>query len=281
MKFDTKASHGKAGEFYFSYWICNFFGWPCRLLDIDVGIDAQIEIFDDNNHSQGMFIGAQVKTNQSNDPNVQVKLNNLEYWASIEDPVILVSITLDGGPKIYWKLINDGCISEHISRANSNDSKKAQISFTTADEINVSDKIKFTNLVYMKQASKLDSICIDFNHECETLNNQFVVDGEIEADPISLQLDLLDLDGYISNFDEFFEKFDAIEEFYGTEVRDLSSQFNRTKSNFENVKMHIASFISVVKDIDVDSGFEIQKQWMVSGTNKTLFSILEDKYDRE
>ncbi|MCG7537393.1 DUF4365 domain-containing protein [Pseudoalteromonas sp. OOF1S-7] len=278
MKFDIKASHGKAGEFYFSYWICNFFGWPCRLLDIDVGIDAQIELFDEKNHSLGMFIGAQVKTSQGNEPNVQVKLNNLEYWASIEDPVILVSITLDEEPKIYWKLINDGSISGYIDKAKSNASGKVQISFSPDNEIDVTDKAKFKSLIYMKQASVLDAMCINFNIECDTLSSKFLVDGEIEADPVSLQIDLCDLEDYISRFDSFFGKFDAIEYAYGTEVKNLSTQYANTKYKFNVVKMYISCFIGVVKDIDVDYGFEIRKQWMVSGTNRTLYSIFEEKY---
>ncbi len=280
VKFDNKASHGKAGEFYFAYWICNYFGWPCRLLDIDVGIDAQIEIFDENDHSCGLFIGAQVKTNKTNNPDIQVKLNNLKYWSSIEDPIVLISITLADTPKIYWKLINDSNISSYIKRAESNKSSKILINFTEEDELTIFNKECFRNLIYMKQATYLDQLCLKFNNSCEELDNLFTVNGEIEVDPVSLNIDIMDLDRYLLHFESLFEKFDEVESLTESngKLKALSVNYPEVQYRYNIAHSYISEFIGYVKDIDY--GFEIKGQWCTSDTNKKLLRIFEDKYPR-
>lgn len=83
MTYLEKVAHGNAGEFYFAYWISNKFVWPCRILDIDMGLDAQVEIYDDKNNSTGMFIGIQVKTTAKTldeSPSISVPLKNIVYW---------------------------------------------------------------------------------------------------------------------------------------------------------------------------------------------------------
>ncbi len=280
VKFDNKASHGKAGEFYFAYWVCNYFGWPCRLLDIDVGIDAQIEIFDESNHSSGLFIGAQVKTNQTNDPDIQVKLNNLKYWSSIEDPIVLISITLADGPKIYWKLINDSNISSYIKRAESNKSNKVLINFNEEDELTIFNKQCFRDLIYMKQATCLDQLCLKFNESCEELDILLTVNDEIRPDPVSLNIDIVGLEHYLSHFDSLFEQFDKVESLIksNSKLQDLSINYLGTQRRYKTIHSYISEFVGYVKDIDIDYGFEIRDQWFTPDTNKKLLKIFEDKY---
>ncbi|HFP0607572.1 TPA: DUF4365 domain-containing protein, partial [Escherichia coli] len=91
-----------AGEFYFAYWISSNFIWPCRILDIDMGLDAQVEVYDDQNHSTGMFIGVQVKTTATTleeNPNVSVPMKNIAYWESINDPVVIIRTCLNNNSK--------------------------------------------------------------------------------------------------------------------------------------------------------------------------------------
>ncbi|EOG4047563.1 hypothetical protein ACLBYQ_004938, partial [Salmonella enterica] len=59
MTYPKTSAEGHAGEYLFAYWISRYFKWPCRLLDIDMGLDAQVEIYE-NELSTGMFIGVQV-----------------------------------------------------------------------------------------------------------------------------------------------------------------------------------------------------------------------------
>lgn len=112
MTYLEKVAHGNAGEFYFAYWISNKFVWPCRILDIDMGLDAQVEIYDDKNNSTGMFIGIQVKTTAKTldeSPSISVPLKNIVYWESISDPIILIRVCLNNGkktPSLYWQHLN-------------------------------------------------------------------------------------------------------------------------------------------------------------------------------
>lgn len=285
MKFDIKSSHGKAGEYYFAYWICNNFGWPCRLLDIDVGIDAQIEVFNENYHSTGDFIGVQVKTTMYSNPNVSVPLKNLEYWASIEDPVILVSITLNKNPKIFWKLINGSDINERINDIKDKDNDSGVVSFSNQDELLASDKDKFTTLNFMKLCSFLDKKCEEFNHEVDSIKMLFQKKSlrdevYIETDPIQLGLDKIGMEHYISDFDVFFDKFMEINALVMScpELKGFSSGYKNIIAKFETVKHYIDLFINKVSELDVDYSYEIRDSWKVSSTNRILLEILEENY---
>lgn len=74
---------GKAGEYYFAYWILRHFQWPCRILDIDVGIDAQVEVFEDG-ISTGNFFAVQIKSTIGSTPDIQISLTDFEYWQQID-----------------------------------------------------------------------------------------------------------------------------------------------------------------------------------------------------
>jgi len=52
MKYTKSAANGHAGEFFFAYKVARVLGWPCRLFDIDIGIDAQVEVLDHERASE-------------------------------------------------------------------------------------------------------------------------------------------------------------------------------------------------------------------------------------
>lgn len=123
MKYIDVVANGNAGEFYFAYWISSNFIWPCRILDIDMGLDAQVEVYDDKNHSTGMFIGVQVKTTSSTleeNANVSVPIKNIVYWGSINDPVVIVRVCLNDNlkePSLYWKHLPKNELKEYSNNA--------------------------------------------------------------------------------------------------------------------------------------------------------------------
>lgn len=152
MTYIEKVAHGNAGEFYFAYWIsCNFI-WPCRILDIDMGLDAQIEIYDDNYHSTGMFIGAQVKTTANTleeSPGVSVPRKNLVYWESISDPIVIIRVCLnedDQHPDLYWKHLNKNKLKNLIDNAIIKDNETVSITFSDDDLLNTSDKTSWLEM---------------------------------------------------------------------------------------------------------------------------------------
>ncbi|EFI2389089.1 DUF4365 domain-containing protein [Escherichia coli] len=123
MRYIDVVANGNAGEFYFAYWISSNFIWPCRILDIDMGLDAQVEVYDDQNHSTGMFIGVQVKTTATTleeNPNVSVPMKNIAYWESINDPVVIIRTCLNNNskePSLYWKHLPKSELRKYLNRA--------------------------------------------------------------------------------------------------------------------------------------------------------------------
>ena len=96
MKYPRETATGDAGEFFFAYQIASVLGWPCRLFDIDIGIDAQVEVVDDSENSTGRFVAFQVKTTKAGGgSHWYVWPRQLEYWRELELPVFVALVDLD------------------------------------------------------------------------------------------------------------------------------------------------------------------------------------------
>lgn len=78
-RFKDTSITGWSGEYYFAYWVVSNFKWACRLLDIDIGIDAQVEVFD-KEFSTGDFFAVQIKSTVSDSPNISLYLSDFNYW---------------------------------------------------------------------------------------------------------------------------------------------------------------------------------------------------------
>ncbi|AVA42026.1 hypothetical protein C3Z14_08785 [Proteus mirabilis] len=174
MTYLEKVAHGNAGEFYFAYWISNKFVWPCRILDIDMGLDAQVEIYDDKNNSTGMFIGIQVKTTAKTldeSPSISVPLKNIVYWESISDPIILIRVCLNNGkktPSLYWQHLNKKKLKNNIKKGNESISFK----FTKKNKLKKIDKMKWKNLF-------LNANDLNFIEQIESININLINYGEL------------------------------------------------------------------------------------------------------
>lgn len=229
-----------------------------------------------------MFIAVQIKTNQTNNPNVQVTLDNLKYWESISDPVILISITLDDGPNIYWQLINDCNITSYIKRAEVNDSKKVTISFTDDNKLAKNDKAKFKELVYLKDAAYLDKKCLEIDRIYHELINRLTVDGDICTNPLMHNVDLDWLDEPVSIFNKFLNEFDKVKSLAEKHISiiKLSSNYCKTISNRSECVNYMSSYISEMSDLDTDHDNAIGRRWLLSTNNLNikLKNMLEDVY---
>jgi len=96
MKYPRKAANGHAGEFFFAYKVASVLGWPCRLFNIDIGIDAQVEVLDRARASTGKFVAFQIKTTTAEGlrDKTYVDERHLIYWRSLETPVFIVLVVL-------------------------------------------------------------------------------------------------------------------------------------------------------------------------------------------
>lgn len=105
MRYADSNVTGDAGEYYFAYFVTHTLGWPCRLLDIDIGIDAQVEILDDKSHSTGQFLAVQIKGTRDGDKlSLDIAKKHVKYWLSIDIPVLLALVNVDS-QAVYVKSI--------------------------------------------------------------------------------------------------------------------------------------------------------------------------------
>ena len=100
---------GNAGAFKFAELITRMFQWPVRLLDesTDLGVDAEIEVCDDNGCSTGRLIKAQIKSTGFN-PGVNrseyyLNQKDLDYLCKLQVPVILVYVDISAHSGVYWR----------------------------------------------------------------------------------------------------------------------------------------------------------------------------------
>lgn len=97
---------GDAGEHFFAYRIATALRWPCRLLDIDIGLDAQIEVLDEDLNSSGQFLAVQIKaTADAFDGRIYIDRRHVEYWQSCETPVLLALVDITAG-EVYLQAID-------------------------------------------------------------------------------------------------------------------------------------------------------------------------------
>lgn len=189
MTYIENVASGNAGEFYFAYWISSNFNWPCRLLDIDMGVDAQIEIYDDLNHSTGMFIGAQIKTTaktlEESLP-ISIPLKNIVYWESISDPVVIVRVCLNNNstePSIYWKHLKKSELNGYLSKFKNKGTETVSIDFEEDENLlRSSDKSLWVSLFLSDEDKKIIDNSSKIKKQLEDLGNHFLrgcIDGQI------------------------------------------------------------------------------------------------------
>lgn len=105
MKYTRKTALGDAGEFYFAYQIAKVLKWPCRLFDIDIGVDAQVETMV-GDESTGKFVAFQIKASGVEHKfRRYVTADQLSYWKSLDVPVFAVLVDMRTG-KMYLHLID-------------------------------------------------------------------------------------------------------------------------------------------------------------------------------
>lgn len=101
MKYQEQAANGSAGEYFFAFKISYLLKWPCRLLDIDIGIDAQVEVMDAKGDSTGKFVAFQIKSKGGGKAcTCYVTEAQLTYWKELDLPVFVTLVHL-AAAKIY------------------------------------------------------------------------------------------------------------------------------------------------------------------------------------
>jgi hypothetical protein len=234
MKYKKTTAIGNAGEYYFAYWISKNFQWPCRLLDIDIGIDAQVEILDDENRTTGDFLAIQIKTSENENINKSIPLTNLEYWKSIQDVVMLVSINLSS-LEIYWKLVNDRNIDELIIYAQNNGNDTVTIQFDANDLLSKEDKSAFRKLKFKDHIVKVNETIENFLEKCIEINTE-CWNEEYDHYEYPSWADIIYFESTIETYDSLCNIYDEIQHIIDSisgleqhlEIDELEEKFSKT-----------------------------------------------------
>jgi tetratricopeptide (TPR) repeat protein len=84
--------------------------WVLREKGKDYGIDAEVELFDENNQATGLIFWVQLKATEANKEkeklSVSLKIDTLNYYKKLSIPVILVRYLVEE-KKFYYKWVNN------------------------------------------------------------------------------------------------------------------------------------------------------------------------------
>ena len=202
MKYTLKNISGDAGEHLVAAKIIKLFGYPCRLFGIDIGIDAEIEIIDENLKSTGEFLKCQVKTRTDLVMHVYVDGNHIEYWNKMNIPVIIFLVHLET-EQIFWHCVDD------ITKYRKTDSSYV-IEFDAKDMLEKSNKQSFRNLSYYPTIRHIEKIYDEaFDQVTEDINIR-----KEEYDLMNLEDFVLHVNKIVHDFkkvDKLIRKNDVLE----------------------------------------------------------------------
>lgn len=193
MKYTEKNQIGDAGEHYFSYKIIQMFKSPCRLQNIDIGIDAVIELINQNEESTGEFIFVQIKTSKNETIKHTIKLQHLLYWDLIKHPVILVGVSLYTENIFIIDLNDKKTFTDLKDRAFKSINKEVSIEFDTYKNCKLFDDIDYNTLLllrfnkikerFTKLLVDLDS-SLDHMLKYENINNFDAFTSSLSHEPV-------------------------------------------------------------------------------------------------
>ena len=167
MKYTLTNIIGDAGEHLLVAKVIKLFGFPCRLTTIDIGIDAEIEIINNELKSTGEFLKCQVKTTLSDHYTIYIQKKHIEYWNSVNIPLVVFLVHLHT-EKIYWHCIKD--ISQYEMSGSG-----VKIEFVKTNTLKKSSKKEFIELVHFKSFEEIrriyeDAYAIAYKDKVELLD---------------------------------------------------------------------------------------------------------------
>ncbi|HCE2133700.1 hypothetical protein CGI80_23500 [Vibrio parahaemolyticus] len=254
MVYPKNSAKGKAGENYFAYWILRNFGWPCRLLDIDIGIDAQIEVLNGKNRPTGNCLPVQIKTTESKELKLQIDTEHLNQWSMMNESVLLVLIDFKTDtPNIYYKEIQCEDVQSKLYDAKLNNIESKVIWFSEQDLLTMDLKNKITSISY----KNLDEI---------TIKNAKHLIVEIEDNKEFFELE----SGCWGEFDFSKGEYDSVIESY--------DRCCRLNEKIENATIQLSNLSSVCDSID--TALE-EFEYFTSGIKNLLCTLFrtDEKYE--
>ncbi|WP_084073279.1 DUF4365 domain-containing protein [Noviluteimonas dokdonensis] len=154
-QYPKRSVNGDAGEYLAAFLLTRALNWPCRLQSVDLGVDAEIEVCDEQNCATGNVVKVQVKSFETlpsaNKHDVYVDSSDISYWQRFSVPTIVVCVDLKSR-RIYWKPI-----SATEAYASGGASKKVTFDLLQ-DELTATSKPRIAALSSPDQFKDLDDL---------------------------------------------------------------------------------------------------------------------------
>lgn len=106
MQYPVSNRHGDIGEHLVAFRIMKVLNWPCRLLNIDLGIDAEVEMLAEDLHTTGDILKIQVKNRKrfpkKGKASVKIREKHFLYWTRFCSPVVFCAVCV-ATERVFWK----------------------------------------------------------------------------------------------------------------------------------------------------------------------------------
>ncbi|KMM75572.1 MULTISPECIES: DUF4365 domain-containing protein [unclassified Xanthomonas] len=108
MRYTEQQIIGDLGELAVARAFIRYFRWPCRRQTVDLGVDAEVEITDDDLNATGKIVKVQVKASMSpfvdGKNTVYLETRHVDYWKDFSVPVLLCAVSV-ATDEVLWKVI--------------------------------------------------------------------------------------------------------------------------------------------------------------------------------
>jgi len=230
MEYKKHSVNGDAGEYLVAYTITRIFGWPCRLYGVDLGVDAEMEVIDEDKRSTGDIIKIQIKTFDSlrskEVANVYVDDRHISYWKRFCLPVIICCVDLEN-TKIYWKQIT---ATEAFQSGG--ESKKVKLCLRH-DILDKESLNKLRELVCPSESKSLDILFQELNKYAEHLPSIHTAYADFEAIEEERKK-CEEMDARVKKIEAIISHFPwRISSMGMTQLNNIKSKIRMTKNNFK------------------------------------------------
>ncbi len=177
QEYQKRSKNGDAGEYFAAYKFTKLFGWPYRMLDVDLGVDAEVEILNNSGLSTSDLVKLQIKTfdkiTSEESKKIYVSPEHIGYWKKFCLPIVIVCVDLQN-EKIYWKpvIATESYASGGTSSVISVDLAR--------DELTSSSRSQFLALVTPEESKNIEQLLDTARLQYADLLAQstYAIDGE-------------------------------------------------------------------------------------------------------
>lgn len=197
----------------------------------------------------------------------------------MDDIVLLVSITINPKPLIYWKVINDENIEQYILDAKSNDSSTTTIQFDDENLLIKENKNIFELLPYKGSILEINSNIKHITDNCKTINNMM---WNEDNEDYSWHPNF-DLDNFktvmikFNHASEEFENFEKIVKKYSN-IRIILDNVDDTYEIYQETRNNLKSLVWELFDNDPELKYDSQQLYRTTDNHIETIRLVEDIY---